>query len=102
MPFLPCEAARGPGSKTRLQSLRLTYGIDEVGRRLEVKDNWTDESGRPLSSMSWTGRTVFLVDKTHTKRWGTDQRRQRVEVRNRRTSVCTSWADVAESDMGET
>ena len=80
----------------------MTYGIDEVGRRMEIKDDWTDESGRPLSSMSWTGRTVFLVDKTHTKRWGTDQRRQRVEVRNRRTSVCTSWADVAKSDMGET
>ena len=33
-------------------------------------------------TIPWTDRTIFLVDKTHTDRWGTDQRRQRVEAAN--------------------
>ena len=30
----------------------------------------------------WTGRTIFIVDQFHTDRWGTDQRRQRIEAAN--------------------
>ena len=30
----------------------------------------------------WTGRTIFVVDKDHIDRCGTDQRRQRIEAAN--------------------
>ena len=30
----------------------------------------------------WTRRTIFIVDKVHTDRWGADQQRQRIEAAN--------------------
>ena len=80
--FLPWKVPGGPGRKTRLTPERSTRGVNSNGQQFRVDDSWE----RPIQSMipttPWTGRTRFLVDKTHTDRWGTDQRRQRVEAAN--------------------
>ena len=80
--FLPWKVPGGPGRKTRLTPERSTRGVDSHGQQFRVDDSWE----RPIPSMipttPWTGRTIFLVDKTHTDPWETDQRRQRVEAAN--------------------
>ena len=80
--FPPWKVPGGPGRKTRLTPERSTRGVNSQGQEFRVDDSWE----RPIQSMipttPWTGRTIFLVDKTHTDRWGTDQRRQRIEAAN--------------------
>ena len=39
--FTPFRVPRGPGRKTRLQSVRQTIGIDEKGHQFDVTDDWT-------------------------------------------------------------
>ena len=80
--FLLWKVSGGPGRKTRLTPERSTRGLNSHGQQFRVDDSWE----RPIQSMTptipWTCRTIFLVDKTHTDRWGADQRRQRVEAAN--------------------
>jgi hypothetical protein len=80
--FLPWKVPGGPVRKTRLTPGRSTRGVNSQGQQFRVDDSWE----RPIQSMipttPWTGRTIFLVDKTHADCWGTDQRRQRVEAAN--------------------
>ena len=94
--FLPWKVPGGPGRKTRLTTERSTRGVDSLGRHFRVDDSWDDPTIGSVSSRPWTGRTVFLVDKVHDDRWGTDQRRQRIEVGNLRESVELQWSRLAE------
>ena len=55
-----------------------------------------------LPTIPWTGRTIFLVDKTHTDRWGTDQRRQRIEAANLQDSQSETAFGVFEEDVHST
>ena len=95
--FSPNDAPRGPGRKTRLKEERCTKGIDLEGRNFSLNDDWTNNVGNPIGMSDWTGRTVFLVDKKHDGKWGTDQRRQRSEVDNAATPRMR-WADIDYSD----
>ena len=79
---------KGPGRKTRLMTSRLTQGTFEDGTKLRENDDWTGSRGCS-SIRPWTGKTVFIVDRKHDADFGTDQRRQRVDVINR----SISWAD---------
>ena len=92
--FLPMDAPedggrnKGPGRKTRLMASRLSQGTCNDGTRFREDDDWTTSKG--CSSMRpWTGKTVFIVNRKHDADFGTDQRRQRVDVINR----SISWAD---------
>ena len=73
-------------------------GKSKVPQRGILQDRWVDEAKArfstwnitsSVSTPTWpsahaplTCRTIFLVDQTYTDRWGTDQRRQRVEAAN--------------------
>ena len=67
--LLPWKVPGGPGRKTRLIPERSTRGVTSHGQQFRIDDSWE----RPIQSMTptipWTGRTIFLVDKTHTDRW---------------------------------
>ena len=103
MDFLPHEAAKGPGSKTRLLSVRSTSGVDARGRQFKVEDDWTHSIPRHCvgKGLKWTGRTIFIVDKTHTNKFGTDQRRQRDEVNNLNAIHVPTWADTYDNSDGD-
>ena len=81
-PFAPWKVPGGPGRKTRLVPERSTRGVDSQGQKFRVDDLWDTPNRSMLPMTPWTGRTIFLVDKIHSDRWGTDQRRQRIEVAN--------------------
>ena len=49
-----------------------------------------------------TRRTIRLVDKVHTDRWGTDQRRQRIEVANLNESQSEKVFDLFEEGVNST
>ena len=52
------------------------------GQQFKIYDKWNEPNLSSSPMIPWTGRTIFLYDKIHTTRWGTDQRRQRVEASN--------------------
>ena len=52
------------------------------GQPFKIDDNWNEPNISSSPMIPWTGRTIFLVDKIYADRWGTDQRRQRVEASN--------------------
>ena len=79
---MPLGIPRGPGRKTRLTPARSTRGIDSKGNQFKIEDVWDNPTNVVPPMMPWTGRTIFLVDKAYSDRWGTDQRRQRDEVSN--------------------
>ena len=81
-PFMPLGIPRGPGRKTRLTNVRSTKGIDSEGNQFKIEDLWDSPNNVVPPMLPWTGRTIFLVDKSYSDRWGTDQRRQRDEVSN--------------------
>ena len=80
--FLPWKVPGGPGRKTRLTHERSTRGVDAQGQQFKIDDIWDKPSISTSPMIPWTGRALFVVDKIHTDRWGTDQRRQRVEASN--------------------
>ena len=55
-----------------------------------------------LPMIPWTGRTIFLVDKAHIDRWGTDQRRQRIEAANLGESQSEKAFDLFEEGVHST
>ena len=57
--FTPFRVRRGPGRKTRLQSVRQTIRVDEKGHQFDVVDDWTDKAHahRALPAR-WTGITI--------------------------------------------
>ena len=74
-----------------------------------MSDDWrrtedSDDGNLCSSSSPWTGKTIFLVDKRHDDRWGTDQRRQRDELANARGGRAAAlgprprWADISDSE----
>ena len=85
---------------------RVTNGIDSTGRKFVTNDEWNMIGDVPSTSTPWTGKTVFLVDKNHDSRWGTDQRRQRDEIINNNYQTNNlnedrprlQWADLVDSD----
>ena len=79
--FNPWRVPRGPGRKTRLQSIRSTHGVDSSGMRLLVEDHSVSGVKEEESQRPWMGKTIILVDGVHTDEWGTDQRRQREQAR---------------------
>jgi hypothetical protein len=91
--FYPEEAPRGPGRKTRLRPTRKVQGTYASGLRFKKESDWTRDNEDDEFNESWTGRTIFIVDKHHSSDHGTDQRRQRVESSNNRR---VSWADLSD------
>ena len=101
--FDPWEVPNGPGRKTRLKPVRLTRGNLEGGSSFEEKDQWQHRQ-REDKGEAWTGSTLFLVDKSYTRDFGTDQRRQRQEAQSLREAKALhklSWADATEEELGE-
>ena len=102
--FSPDEVSRGPGRKTRLRNSRVVYGVDVAGHRFTTTDDWSKNGTCGITSTPWTGKTIFLVDKIHDDRWGTDQRRQRDEVSNAQVSRASApvarprWADLSDTE----
>ena len=90
--FYPEEASQGPGRKTRLRSKRKIQGMYMSSERFKIGSDWTLDNEDDEVNDLWTGKMIFIVDRIHTLDHGTDQRRQRAEVKNRRVS----WADVFE------
>ena len=81
--FDPWRAPCGPGRKTKLKHDRITRGIYDDGDIFQETDKWQNVNEINLSvSHPWTGRTIFMVDKSYSKEYGTDQRRQRATVAN--------------------
>ena len=95
--FLSWRVPGGPGRKTRLTHKRSTRGVNSHGRQFRVDDSWDVPTVGSLSTRPWTGRIVFLVDKVHDDSWGTDQRRQRIEVGNLKESKLLRWFRLSES-----
>ena len=94
--FLPSEGASGPGRKTRLMACRESHGSYENGEQFREKDDWTVIKGRAQEGWrSWTGRSIFVVDRKYSSDYGTDQRRQRSEVKNK----SISWASESDSEV---
>jgi hypothetical protein len=87
--FYPDDAPRGPGRKTRLKPMRRVQGIYDNGLRFKKCDDWTQNTGDDELDETWTGNTIFIVDKMHSPDHGTDQRRQRVQSLNQRR---VSWS----------
>ena len=91
--FDPWRAPRGPGRKTKLKPWRVTEGNYDDGNYFKVSDEWQvynarreminkqNEQDRSVCS-SWTGRTIFIVERAYSKEYGTDQRRQRNATAN--------------------
>ena len=61
---------------------RSTRGVDAQGQQFKIDDIWDKPSISISPMIPWTGGPMFLVDKIHIDRWGTDQRRKRVEASN--------------------
>ena len=93
--FYPEEAPRGPGRKTRLKKTMKIQGTYLSELRFKRESDWTRDNVDDEFEESWTGRSMFIVDKQHSSDHGTDQRRQRSESMNFRR---VSWADVTVSD----
>ena len=106
--FDPNMAPRGPRRKTRLRGVRVTQGVRSNGEKFREEDVWNDGRAEIIQTQPWTGTTTFVVDKTYSKEYGTDQRRQRVSFENyiRQARFSKSeqlaWADfeVNEGDEG--
>ena len=86
--LLPWKLPGGPNRTIRLTQTheRSTRGVESQGQQCRADDSWGTANRSMLPMTPWTGRTIFLVDKVHTGRWGTDQRRQRIEATNIRES----------------
>ena len=81
-PFTAWKVPGRPGRRTRLVPERSIRVANSQGQQFRVDDLWDTPNRSMLPMTPWTGRTIFLVDKAHTDRWGTDQRRQRIEAAN--------------------
>ena len=78
--FQPWKVPGGPGRKTRLTHERSTREVTSQGRQFRVVDSWDEPSADSITMKPWTGKTIFMVDKVHTDRWDTDDRRLRIEA----------------------
>ena len=82
----------------------MVYGVNTAGKRFTMTDDWSENGTGDVTSTPWTGKTIFLVDKIHDDRWGTDQRRQRDEVSNAQVSRASApvarprWADLSDTE----
>ena len=108
--FTPYKIPRGPGRKTRLKSVRITEGINELGESFRVVDDWMDPTqAHKLLDKMWVGKTFFDVEHEEDVSMGGDYRRQR--DRAHASSVAptlgkidepkrprVSWADLQDSD----
>ena len=76
--FIPFKVARGPGRRTKLEATRVTEGINELGQRFRIEDDWRDpiQSHRILDT-PWVGKTHFRVDPVEDQELGGDCLRQR-------------------------
>ena len=108
--FTPFKIPRGPGRKTRLKSVRITEGINELGQSFRIVDDWMDPTqAHKLLDKMWVGKTFFDVNRDEDVSMGGDYRRQR--DRAHASSVApilkgndepktprVSWADLQDSD----
>ena len=100
--FTPFRVPNGPGRKTRLNTVRETIGIDEVGCRFKLTDDWTRKAdAHRVLPARWTGITVFRTSEHDDKDFGEDQRRQRERARGQVRAAATastrlSWADLSD------
>ena len=71
--------------------MRKVQGTYISGLRFKKESDLARDNIDNEFNETWTGRTIFVVDKYHSSDHGTDQRRQSVEsINNRRVS----WADL--------
>ena len=68
--FYPEEAPKGPGRKTRLKPLRKVQGTNFSGLRFRKENNWTMDNTDDELNESWTGKTIFIVDRNHSPTTG--------------------------------
>ena len=80
--FDPWRAPRGPGRKTRLGPTRRTIGVCDNGDEFDKNGEWQNEDDKQ-ERLSWTGKTIYIVDHHYSKAFGTDQRRQRASAHNK-------------------
>ena len=60
--FTPCRVARGPAHPDKLESTRVTVGINSKGEKFEVRDNWREPgNAHRVLSHPWTGYTKFKI-----------------------------------------
>ena len=79
--FTAYKIPRGPCRKTRLKVTRVTEGIDDLGQKFVVEDNWTDQAhAHALRERAWVGRTAFVFDPEEDANLGGDCRRQRARA----------------------
>ena len=96
--FDPRQAQNGPGRKTRLRPSRMIIGVFDSGETFDVTDEWRcREPADEELPRGWTGRSIFLVDRSYTRDFGTDQRRQRSAVANVKNRARVLWADEDDS-----
>ena len=101
----PPDIPRGLGRKTKLKGTGVTEGIDDVGHKLVVEDNWKNQAhAHALLERPWVGRTSFVVDPKQDISLRGDCRRQRARVSEtpaQHTTACkissrVSWVDLTE------
>ena len=64
--FTPCRVARGPAHPDKLESIRVTVGINSEGEKFEVQDNWREPGkAHRVLSHPWTGVTKFKIRQVH-------------------------------------
>ena len=49
-----------------------------------MENDWAVDNPDDVIDESWTGRTIFIVDRIYSSDHGSDQRRQRSEYSNKR------------------
>ena len=72
--------------------MRKVQGTYLSGMRFKKENDWTMDNTDDELNENWTGRTIFIVDRSDSPDHGTDQRRQRLESTNRRG---VSWASAS-------
>ena len=77
----------------RLKTVRKVQGTYLSGTRFKKEHDWTKDSPDDELNENWTGRTIFIVDRTHSPDHGTDQRQQGSESLNKRR---VSWASASD------
>ena len=98
--FSPKSIPNGPGEKKRLAATRETIGINELGERFTVSDDWTQAAPRSSLSRMWTVVTLFKTMPVGDLKFGGDQRRQRDRLGLPQCSPVkarVSWADLGDS-----
>ena len=70
-----------------------------AGPAIPVDDSWEKPIQSMLPAMLLDRPNIFFVDKTHTDRWGSDERRQIIEAANLKESQSEKDVDLFEEEV---